>query len=78
MSPRLVIAALLFASSAACAYGQTPQKTPAAPSAPDATSQSHGTTHPSRPIVRPFSGQGSANDPTGGNAVLAPPTASIK
>jgi hypothetical protein len=76
---RFAIAALLFASSAVWAYGQPQEKSPAATPGPAPMPQSHATTHPpSARTVRPFSGQSLANDPTGGKAVLTPPTAREK
>ena len=85
MSPRIVIASLLFASSTACAvpsYAQSQEKSSAATAAPQAKSQStpshRATQAPSGPIVRPFSVESSATDPTGGKAQLTPPAASLK
>ena len=83
MSPRIVMAALLFASSAACAvpsFAQTPpEKSPAALAAPQAKSESSTPvpnavqTRPA-PTVRSFSAERSADDPTNGKAAVSPPS----
>jgi hypothetical protein len=84
MSPRIVIAALLFASSAACAVPSFAQ-TQSPSSLLDLKAKSESSTPaPSAmqtrpaPTMRSLSAQKSADDTTNGKAVLTPPGAIVR